>query len=160
MELKKERPGTVTWLYILHIFLGVGAFAGGGAMVIDPSGDLIHMPTSMLERSPFSDFLFPGILLFIVFGIMPLLVVYGLIKRPEWHLVELLNPFKKLCSFWALSLYIGFGQIIWITVQTYMLNSVVTIHLIYMSLGLLIQAVTLLPSVQSYFSLDGGTERR
>lgn len=129
-------------------------------MVIDPSGDLIHIPTSMLERSPFSDFLIPGILLLIVFGILPLIVVYGLIKRPQWHLVELLNPFKKLHSFWALSLYIGFGQIIWITVQTYMLNSVATIHLIYMSLGLLIQAVTLLPSVQSYFSLDGGTERR
>lgn len=52
----KEIPFTVTLLYILHIFLGVGALAGGGSMVIDPSGDLIHMPTSMLERSPFSDF--------------------------------------------------------------------------------------------------------
>jgi hypothetical protein len=160
MELTKRRPGTVTWLYILHIFLGVGALGGGGALAIDPSGDLMKMPTSMLERSPFSDFLIPGILLLIVFGLLPLLVVYGLIKRPQWHLVERLNPFKKLYSFWALSLYIGFGQIIWITVQTYMLNSVATIHLIYMSLGLLIQAVTLLPSVQCYFSLDGGSERR
>ncbi|WP_254848739.1 hypothetical protein [Paenibacillus odorifer] len=129
-------------------------------MVIDPSGDLIHIPTSMLERSPFSDFLIPGILLFIVFGILPMLVLYGLIKRPEWHWVNTLNPFKKLYSFWALSLYIGFGLIIWIMVQTYMLDSVVIIHLVYMSLGLLIQAVTLLPSVQSYFLLDDGTERR
>lgn len=61
MEPTKRRPFTVTLLYILHIFLGVGALAGGGSMVIDPSGDLIHMPTSMLERSPFSDFLIPGI---------------------------------------------------------------------------------------------------
>lgn len=160
MESTKGRPFAVTLLYILHIFLGVGALGGGGALVIDPSGDLMKMPTSMLERSPFSDFLFPGILLFIVFGIPPLLVVYGLVKRPQWHLVDTLNPFKKIYSFWALSLYIGFGQIIWIMVQTYMLNSVAIIHLIYMSLGLLIQAVTLLPSVQCYFSLDGGTERR
>jgi uncharacterized membrane protein YqjE len=118
------------------------------------------MPTSMLERSPFSDFLIPGILLFIVFGILPLFVFYGLIKRPELRWVNTLNPFKKLYSFWALSLYIGFGLIIWIMVQTYMLNSVAIIHLIYMSLGLLIQVFTLLPSVQSYFLLDGGTERR
>ncbi|MNO63841.1 hypothetical protein D3C76_545580 [compost metagenome] len=160
MELIKTRPVAVTWLYILLIFLGVGALAGGGAMVIDPSGDLIHIPTSMMKRSPFSDFLIPGSLLFIVFGVLPLLVVYGLIKRPQWGLVKRLNPFKKLYSFWAWSLYIGFGQIIWITVQTYMLNSVAIVHLIYISLGLLIQAVTLLPSVQSYFSLDGGSERR
>lgn len=160
MEPTKRRPFTVTLLYILHIFLGVGALAGGGSMVIDPSGDLIHMPTSMLERSPFSDFLIPGILLFIVFGILPLFVFYGLIKRLELRWVNTLNPFKKLYSFWALSLYIGFGLIIWIMVQTYMLNSVAIIHLIYMSLGLLIQVFTLLPSVQSYFLLDGGTERR
>lgn len=156
----KRRPFTVTLLYILHLFLGVGALFGGGAMVIDPSGELVSIPTSMLVRSPFSDFFVPGILLFIIFGLLPLFVVYGLIKRPQWRWVDALNPFKKLNSFWALSLYIGFGQIIWITVQTYMLNSVAIIHLIYISLGLFIQAVTLLPSVQGYFLLDGDLQKR
>lgn len=160
MEPTKRRPVTVTVLYILQLFLGVGALFGGGAMVIDPSGDMIRIPTSMLIRSPFSDFLIPGILLFVIFGVLPLFVVYGLIKRPQWRWVDTLNPFKKLYSFWALSLYVGFGQIIWITVQTYMLNSVSIIHLVYISLGLLIQAVTLLPSVQGYFLLDDSTERR
>lgn len=160
MAQTKERPFAVTLLYILHIFLGLGAIGGGGALVIDPSGDLVGMPTSMLVRSPFSDFLIPGLLLLVIFGLLPLLVFYGLLKRPQWGWADALNPFKGLYSFWALSLYIGFGQIIWIMVQTYMLNSVTIVHLIYMSLGLLIQAVTLLPSVQRYFLLDGGRERR
>lgn len=160
MKAIKRRPFAVTLLYVLLIFLGVGALAGGGALVIDPSGEMIKMPISLLERSPFSDFLFPGILLFSVFGILPLVVVYGLVKRPQWRVVNGLNPFKKIYSFWAFSLYIGFGQIIWIMVQTYMLNSVAIIHLIYMSVGILIQAVTLLPSVQCYFLLDEGSERR
>jgi hypothetical protein len=160
MKPTKGRPFAVTLLYILLIFLGIGAIGGGSVLVIDPSGDLIKMPTSMLERSPFSDFLFPGILLLIVFGVLPLLVVYGLLKRPKWIWVNTLNPFKEIYSFWALALYIGFGQIIWIMVQTYMLNSVAVVHLVYMSLGILIQVVTLLPSVQRYFLLDGGSERR
>lgn len=156
----KGRPVAVTLLYILLVFLGVGAIGGGGMLVVDPSGDLMKMPTSMLVRSPFSDFLIPGILLLIIFGLVPLLILYGLFKRPQWRWADALNPFKELYSFWALSLYIGFGQIIWIMVQTYMLNSVSIVHLVYVSLGLLIQAVTLLPSVQRYFLLDGGRERR
>lgn len=156
----KERPFAVTLLYILLIFLGVGAIVGGGMLIVDPSGDLMKMPTSLLVRSPFSDFLIPGILLLVIFGLFPLLVFYALIKRPQWAWADTLNPFKAIYSFWALSLYVGFGQIIWIMVQTYMLNSVGIVHLIYMSLGLLIQAVTLLPSVQRYFLLDEGAERR
>lgn len=160
MVQTKGRPFAVTLLYILLIFLGVGAVGGGGVLIVDPSGDLLKMPTSLLVRSPFSDFLIPGILLLVIFGLFPLLVFYGLITRPQWAWADALNPFKAIYSFWALSLYVGFGQIIWITVQTYMLNSVAIVHLVYMSLGLLIQAVTLLPSVQRYFLLDGGAERR
>lgn len=160
MVQTKSRPFAVTLLYILLIFLGVGATGGGGVLVVDPSGELMKMPTSMLVRSPFSDFLIPGILLLIIFGLLPLLVLYGLIQRPQWAWADALNPFKVIYSFWALSLYIGFGQIIWIMVQTYMLNSVGIIHLIYMSLGLLIQAVTLLPSVQRYYLLDEDVKRR
>ncbi|MFD2882310.1 hypothetical protein ACFTAO_51165 [Paenibacillus rhizoplanae] len=59
----------------------------------------------------------------------------------------------------AFSLYIGFGQIIWIMVQTFMWNRVSLIHVFYMSLGMLIQIVTLLPEVQRYFMLDGRPER-
>jgi hypothetical protein len=154
------RPFTVVILYILLAFLGLGALGGGIALVIDPSGEMMGMPVSMLEKGPFSDFLIPGIVLLTVFGIVPLLVLYGLIKRPEWGLADKLNPFKELISFWALSLYIGFGQIIWIMVETYILNAVALVHVFYMCLGLSIQVVTLLPSVQRYFLLDGARERR
>jgi hypothetical protein len=157
---KGKRPPSAVVLYILQAFLGIGALAGGGALVADPSGDLLGMPLTMLSRSPFSDFLVPGLLLFIVFGVLPLIVLYSMIKRPRWQWADRLNPFKELHNSWALSLYIGFGQIIWIMVQTYILNQVSGIHVLYMSLGLLIQMVTLWPPVQRYFMLDYRAERR
>lgn len=155
MVRKQARPLAVVLLYILQAFLGIGAVAGGVGLVTDPSGEAIGMPVSVLERSPFPNFFIPGILLFLVFGLLPLFVLYGLVARKQWRWADLLNPFKELYNVWALSLYIGFGQIIWIMVQTYMLNTVSVIHLLYMSLGLLIQVVTLLPVVQRYFLLDG-----
>lgn len=150
-----NRPGTVILLYILQAFLGVGAVGGGLMLLIDPSGEMMGMPTSVLERSPFDSFIVPGILLFLVFGVLPLLVLYGLYKKPDWGWAAPLNPFKPLHSAWTFSLYIGFGQIIWIMVETYMMNAVSMVHVFYTSLGLLIQAVTLLPQVQKYFMLDG-----
>lgn len=153
-----KRPGTVILLYFLQAFLGIGAIAGGFGLLSDPSGENIGLPVSLLERSPFDDYLIPGILLLVVFGLLPLIVLYGLVKKPEWPMS--FGPFKAQHGAWTLSLYLGFGQIIWIMVQTYMMDSVAVIHVAYMCLGLLIQAVTLLPSVQRYFVLDGKEERR
>ncbi|CAH1213847.1 hypothetical protein PAECIP111892_03917 [Paenibacillus auburnensis] len=159
MRLSNRRPAAVIVLYILQAFLGVGAIAGGVMLLIDPSGEMMGMPVSVLERSPFPNFIIPGILLFLVFGVLPLVVLYGLVKKPDWGWATPLNPFRALHSAWALSLYIGFGQIIWIMVETYMMNAVSMVHVFYTSLGLLIQAVTLLPPVQRYFVLDGRQER-
>jgi hypothetical protein len=159
MMVSKKKPGSVILLYVLQAFLGLGAVAGGLVLLADPSGEMLGMSASVLERSPFDNFVIPGILLLLVFGLMPLFVLYGLIKQPQWSWGYALTPFRALHASWSFSLYIGFGQIIWIMVQTYMMDAVSVVHVFYMSLGMLIQAVTLLPAVQRYFMLDGRAER-
>jgi len=155
-----KRPFAVILLCIFQAFLGLGAIGGGLILIIDPSGEMINMPLSILERGPFTNFLLPGFLLLVVFGLLPMLVLYGLVKKPDWKFADRLNPFTELHPSWAFSLYIGFGQIIWIMVETYITNAVGAIHVLYMSLGILIQVVTLLPVVQRYFMLDDASERR
>ncbi|CAM4205539.1 hypothetical protein [Paenibacillus typhae] len=155
----KKRPGAVIVLYVLQAFLGIGAIGGGLMLLVDPSGEMMGMPVSVLERSPFDSFMIPGLLLLIIFGILPLAVLYGLVKKPDWRRYAGLGPFKVLHPAWTFSLYIGFGQIIWIMVQTYMMNAVSVVHVFYTCVGLLILAVTMLPPVQKYFMLDGSAER-
>lgn len=159
MMRSPKKPGAVILLYVLQAFLGLGAIGGGLALLADPSGEMMGMPASILERSPFDNFAIPGVLLLVIFGLLPLLVLYGLFKKPRWAWAYALTPFKTLHAAWTFSLYIGFGQIIWIMVQTYMMDAVSIIHVFYMSLGMLIQMVTLLPPVQRYFMLDGRAER-
>jgi len=69
-------------LFLLAV-LGIGAIFGGFVLMISPSGKLFGMPLSMLENSPFSNFLIPGIILFSVLGAYPIWIVWALIKRPE-----------------------------------------------------------------------------
>jgi hypothetical protein len=58
---------------LLEIFLGLGALFGGGALILAPDGHLLGMPTTLLAGSPFTSFLVPGIILFTLVGLAPLL---------------------------------------------------------------------------------------
>jgi len=40
--------------------LGLGAVFGGGVLIISPSGQLFGMPLSLLDHSPFNNFLVPA----------------------------------------------------------------------------------------------------
>ncbi|WP_246369675.1 hypothetical protein [Saccharibacillus deserti] len=147
-----KSPFAVFLLIVLHLILALGAIGGGVMLIFDPGGTSMGMPVALLERAFFRSFLIPGILLLLIFGLFPLAVAYGLWRRPGWAAAEAVNPYRaELHPVWVLSLYVGFGQIIWIAVQTYMMNRVSAVQLLYTGQGLAILIVTLLPSVRSRF---------
>ncbi|MCA9937195.1 MAG: hypothetical protein KC418_01025 [Anaerolineales bacterium] len=49
-------------------FIGLGGVAGGLGLVLDPSGDNLGLPLAWLSRSPFADYLIPGLVLLVVIG--------------------------------------------------------------------------------------------
>ena len=57
-----------------------GAYAGGGAMIVNPESGL-SFPRSFLEGAPFDSFLIPGILLVISNGVLPTVVAVGALRR-------------------------------------------------------------------------------
>lgn len=148
-----EKPIACKLLIFLHLLLGIGAVCGGLALALDPSGGLIKMPITLLDPSPFNNFLIPGIILLVMLGIIPLIISYALITKRHWKAADTLNVFPGMHWSWAFSLYIGFALIIWITLQVYFIKQIAFIHVFYVFLGLLIQATTLLPSVQKYYLL-------
>lgn len=60
---------------VLEGFLAVGALGGGLALMIGPQGQIISLPVSDLAGSPFDSYFVPGLILFTVLGLGPLLVV-------------------------------------------------------------------------------------
>lgn len=139
-------------LLFLLVFLGLGAIGGGGALVISPEGELLGMPLSLLEHSPFSSFLVPGIILFAVLGIAPLLVAIALVRKPEYRFAERFNACADMHWAWAYCLYIAFALMIWIQVQMVFLRAVHWLHTLYMFFGLAILLVALLPQVRNRYT--------
>ncbi|WP_340014007.1 hypothetical protein [Paenibacillus sp. FSL K6-1318] len=148
----KQRIGRSWLLILMHGILGLGAIVGGVILIMDPSGSMVNLPESLLEHSPFANFLFPGIILLLVLGVMPIMIAISLIRYVHWGLGERLNLYSDRYWAWTFSLYTGFALIIWIMVQVYWIQDVSLIHLVYFAWGVGIQVVTLLPGIQKKYS--------
>ena len=127
-----KRNITRNILLFLLGFLGLGAIGGGGILIISPSGQLFGMPLSMLASSPFSNFLIPGLLLFLFLGLIPSGLVFALLKKKECNFIEQINFFKDMHWSWTCSIYVAFALIIWIQLEMMFLQSVHWLHTFYM----------------------------
>ena len=92
---------------VLAALQAVGAIGGGIGLVRDPVNN-IGMPVSLLDGTPFKDYLIPGLILLIVVGLFSLLVFVGLLLR--WK------------AAWWLSLASGGGLVIWIIAEVALLG--------------------------------------
>jgi len=135
----------------LILFQSTGAIYGGGLLILDPSGKYLDFPLSLLQYSVFPDYLLPGLFLFLVLGIMPLLCFYGLIKRPVWKGLRFLNLYKSQHWSWTFSYYTGILLILWIDIEVMIIREMDIIHLIYSVLGVTIIIIAQLPSVRNFY---------
>ena len=139
-------------LLILLGFLALGAIGGGGVLIISPTGELIGMPLSELRNSPFNSFLLPGVILFSVLGLIPLLLIIALVKKPDSELAEQFNLFKDMHWSWTFCIYIAFTLIFWIQIQMVFLQSVQWLHTFYMFYAVAVITIALLPQIRILYN--------
>ncbi len=147
---KKTKVKSIRNLYLIILgFLALGAIGGGIILIIAPKGELIGIPLSEFKNIPFDNYLIPGIVLFSILGIIPLLLIIALLKKPESKIAEQLNVFKDMHWSWTYSIYITFTLIGWIQIQLIFLQSSVHwLHTFYMFYAILIISVVLLPQMR------------
>ena len=140
-------------------FLALGAIGGGIVLIISPTGELIGMPLSEFKNLPFSSFLIPGIILFSVLGVIPLLLIIALLKKPESKIAEQINIFKDMHWSWTYSIYIAFSLIGWIHIELIFLQGTVHwLHTFYMFYAILIIIIALLPHMRYLYKKKNSLE--
>lgn len=68
----------------LCFFSGLSALAGGAELMVWPNGAPWLPPLTVLEHTPFTSFLVPGVLLFVFVGTPNLTAAVGLLLRRRW----------------------------------------------------------------------------
>jgi hypothetical protein len=133
------------------VFLSLGACFGGISFIIKPDGSIFQIPVEIINGSVFKNFLIPGIILLLTFGIFPIFIVIWLIRKPNIRIFDRINLLQDHHFSWTFSIYIGFGLIIWINIQTLIINAVDILHTMFSSLGILIVCLAMIPSVRNLY---------
>ena len=109
-------------LGVVQAFIGLGAIGGGFMLVKDPSGSALGLPASLLEGSPFSDFLIPGIFLLIVNGL--------------GSMIGSALSFGRRRSAKEIAIVLGAILVAWIVIQVAIIRSISWLHVLYFILGM------------------------
>jgi hypothetical protein len=112
----------VNGLGVLQVFIGIGAVAGGLGLTIDPSGASLRIPLEVLEETPFTTFLVPGIVLFVVNGLGSLVGAAGSFTRHRYA--------------GEAAMALGTFLVAWIVIQVYWMG-LHWLHGLYLGLGAL-----------------------
>jgi peptidoglycan/LPS O-acetylase OafA/YrhL len=142
MDANRTRPLSAYLLMACVLFQGVSGIAGGIGLVADPTGENLGIPQAWLQGSPFTDYMIPGLVLFVVLGVFPLVVLYGLWRRQYWG--------------WIGALIVGLALLIWIGVEVLVIGyqPQPPLQVIYGTLGLAIVILTMLPGVRTHYAPD------
>ena len=109
---------------VLLILVGLNAAVAGFSFITEPSSEEVGIPVTYLRFSPFSDFLIPGILLFIFIGVFSLLIAYASVQR--WGGYPLLMAFQ------------GIVLIVWIFVQVILVQDFNLMQFLCLVVGIII----------------------
>ncbi len=107
--------------YLLQFFVSVGALVAGLLLALSPSGAALQTPPEMLKDSPFTDFLIPGIILFLVNG-------------AGQFLAGILTLRRHRCAGYVGAVF-GIGLMIWIFVQVNMIGGRNMLQYVYFGIG-------------------------
>ena len=105
----------------IQAFIGLGALGGGFMLVRDPSGSALELPMSLLEGSPFPDFLIPGMFLCAVNGVGSMIGA-GLSFTRRRYAQEM-------------AIVLGAILVAWIVIQVVIISSFHWLHVLYFILG-------------------------
>jgi hypothetical protein len=128
-EIPSRSRASRTLALGLCLFSAVSALFGGAVFIARPDGSILGIPLSVLEHSPFHDFLVPGIVLFTVIGLGSSWAAWLQARRTAHA------PFASLLAGAALT-----G---WIIVESILLRSFVSLQIAYLLLGLAMMGASL-----------------
>lgn len=150
--MRAKTPYETFLLAGMLIFLSLGAIYGGISLLNDSTGAGLRLKIDEYINYPFKDFFFIGFLLLVLFGIVPLLLIFPLFNKPKTNWANVFNVYKRRHWAWTYSLYIGIMLVIWIFAQIAMIGYYAFIQIFFGIYGLLIIIVCLLPEQMKHFS--------
>lgn len=146
---RARRPRVVVVELVLLAFLALTAIGGGLEMLLFPAGNPF-VKAEWLDAVPFDDWIIPGLILGIGFGLGSVLVLWGVLRRPSvgW-LDRLAIPTRHHWS-WLASMFLGAGLILWIGLEVALIPERSVVEAIYLAVGAALVLLPFAPAASTY----------
>lgn len=150
--VKERRPVMAN---LLMAFMGIYSIMGIGSglvLLLDPSGKSMGLPSDLVDRLPVSDLLWVGLFLFIVYGIVPAILTYGLASKPIWAWTDPLNRWSDHHWAWTGTMFLTLILFIWLAVEALYIGFDSPIQFITLIWGLAFLLLAFSPSVRTFYA--------
>lgn len=146
-----QRPFMLWPLIIALISLAIGGFSGGIPMLADPMNGGYLQFAEILPLLPVPNLILPGLFLFVVMGLFPLLITYALIARPNWKWADRLFQWSKNYWAWTATLILAAIIAIWLAYEGWLIGWFPITYLTAIQ-GLLILLFVMSPSIRKFYA--------
>lgn len=152
----QRRPRVVTVQAVLLAFVAVSAIGGGLEMLLFPQGNPF-VKAEWLDSVPVDDWIVPGLILGLGFGLGSALVLWGVLRRRGvgW-LDRLATPTGHHWS-WLGSMLLGAGLVLWILLEVALIPERSVVEAIYLVVGVALVLLPFAPPVSAWLR---SSERR
>lgn len=125
-------------------------------MTFGIGGDAV-MPDEYLEALPLvTNWVVPGLVLMIGFGIGSLVTAYGVVRRPSWRLLSGLERITGYHWSWSATLLIGIGHVVWIMLELVSIPFSILMP-VYGAVGLALALLPLTPGARRDLRIEPGS---
>jgi hypothetical protein len=145
-----RRPVMLWPLIFVLLCLSLGGFSGGIPMLADPTQGGYLQFADLLPLLPVSNFVLPGLFLFVGMGLFPLLLIFALIVRPDWNWVEKLFQWSKHYWAWTATLILVLIIAVWLAYEGWLLGWWPITYATAV-MGFFIFLFAMMPRVQKYY---------
>lgn len=149
VRVQRGRPIALYPLLAVIGVLSIAGLFGGWSLMADRTGAGLQADLSWLEGTPVSDFLLPGLFLFLVYGVFGLVLIAGLWTRRSFGLASIGERTGLHWSWWG-AVAIGSILIAWIVYELFVIPDVIWLQPALAALGFTIIGLAMLPSVRAY----------
>lgn len=149
---RRTHPITAIALIVCTMALGIGGMVGGIVFLIDPSGAELGLDTDLLDGTPISDYVLPGLFILVAFGLVPFVVAYGLARRPHWAPFDWIE--RKTGDHWSWLgvVVLALALMVWIAVEIAYIGVEAPIQVVCGGLGLVMLVLAMLPQVRRFYA--------
>lgn len=124
-------------LVVLEFLLVLGAFGGGVVLIAAPDGSWMGITADVLEGTPYSSYLVPGVALIAFNGAFPLAVAVSTLRRRPW------------AAAWG-HVTVGGVLVLWIAVQVALIGYQHPIQAVYGVYGVVVVGLGLVAAGRGY----------